>query len=190
MLSTLLVCHPSRRTVTCCLCGAEWEEYYLSVALLDEGESLGTLCPRCLRRSPRETADRLAALSQELDALFRGRTGEENPLDQVARLLRECHRLRALSRDIRRTHFELRERLRVECSRLQMSPRDLWTAALPQPSAILELSQKLRASNAWSLTVEKVIAAERKHLECVFPGLDELSLSRVVDDRYREFLAA
>jgi hypothetical protein len=48
--------HGEYRAAACCLCGAEWDENLLAVALFTGGQLLGDLCPRCLSRTPGEAA--------------------------------------------------------------------------------------------------------------------------------------
>ena len=66
-LSTTIVHHDLYRVIPCCLCGAEWEEQWVSVALLIQGKgTLGDLCPRCLVTTPKSRAHRLHELGQRL----------------------------------------------------------------------------------------------------------------------------
>jgi hypothetical protein len=65
-LSTKILFHDRIRAISCCLCGRDWEEHWVSVALYAHGKKLGGMCPDCLRRQPRGVAARLRAQSDLL----------------------------------------------------------------------------------------------------------------------------
>src|SRR5688572_27458108 len=67
-LSLHLLEHEKVRIVQCCLCGREWEEHWFAVVLGDARGALGSVCPSCLKQSPRETAALMRHESGRLSA--------------------------------------------------------------------------------------------------------------------------
>lgn len=55
-LSAELVVHGQYRVVPCVFCRSEWEERLVGVSILSLGSEVGSLCPRCLRYTPRQNA--------------------------------------------------------------------------------------------------------------------------------------
>lgn len=57
----------SRYVVTPCFCcGQDYEQQFVTVLLLDGDKKLGTICPACLVRGPRRTAQRLQEYADQL----------------------------------------------------------------------------------------------------------------------------
>jgi hypothetical protein len=65
-LTTKILCHNRIRTISCCLCGRDWEEHWISVTLYAHGKKLGGVCPDCVRRQPRGVAARFRAQADSL----------------------------------------------------------------------------------------------------------------------------
>jgi hypothetical protein len=104
-LSTKILFHDRIRTISCCLCGRDWEEHWTTVALYAHGKKLGGMCPDCLQRQPRGVAARLRASSAQLaQALLdvnqaTGAPGESSEMSmQVAHVRAACMRLCAAAK--------------------------------------------------------------------------------------------
>jgi hypothetical protein len=54
---------------------------------------------------------------------------------------------------------------------------------------LLHLAEELAGIHQWGITVQRVVEAERACFLHRHGWLDELSVSRVVDARYRDFLS-
>jgi hypothetical protein len=128
-----LLNHSLMRTVPCCLCGSEWEELLVGVALVVGPAVAGDLCPRCLSREPADAAARLRALMRELADSNPGHQNRPTATDaeqlgnRVARLRQDFARLRSLSRLVCAPSAELRSASRPA----RQTGADLWAAVLP-----------------------------------------------------------
>lgn len=65
-LATELWPHGQIREIGCCVCQSRWNEMLLSAMLRVDRRHLGSICPRCLHRSPVEAGVWLMELSRSL----------------------------------------------------------------------------------------------------------------------------
>lgn len=97
--TTELCFFESIRQISCCSCGATWELLWVGVALRIDRDSIGYFCPRCVKSSPQETAEKFQnfghTLLSQTERLRRlvvnSACGNEKELaSQAARLRDEC----------------------------------------------------------------------------------------------------
>src|SRR5262245_24311392 len=95
-LTTDIVRHDRVRLVGCILCGHFWEEQWVGAGLYLDEEVLGSVCPNCLNRSPRDIADRFRQVGEEClkqADLFRRPAGLlKTPVDYSMERLDRAHR--------------------------------------------------------------------------------------------------
>lgn len=224
-LRTELLVHSEVRTVPCCLCGSEWEEQLVGVALIAGQSILGDLCPRCLNRKPADTAVQMKTLVSELlgspveGALPPG-AGPERLKYWTAQLRQWSDHLLSLaklacavsaelraavdkSRQERADNWATLRRTIAESRRLRSrsdvtldarwEPQGGATPGVPWPAGetrgLLLLADRLAVMEQWDTTVEEVVEAERLTFRQRYGWFDDQLLERVVDNRYRDFLA-
>lgn len=207
-LTTGIVYHDQYRTIPCCLCGEEWEEEWVGVALFVQNQAVGDLCPRCLSRPPQEGARRLHELCRRLRDLCRrseenlAQAGPRLPLPADPEALRaEAARVREITAQTRaltalrraisvefqvfRQHTQAQlAKLHVDLLRVQAEAR----SATEPPDVPLEAL--LSQMDQWPTRLAQVIQAERACFlqQCADEG--GYFVRRAVDDRYAQFLAA
>lgn len=108
-ITTYITNHNNTRNIRCFICGSKWEEHYVSITLGIYGHSeYGSLCPRCLSISPRETAQQLKINSKhvhsELEKLKEVlQTSHTNQTDDFQK---EVNPLRKQTEQLRRTLYQ------------------------------------------------------------------------------------
>ncbi|MFO0925470.1 MAG: hypothetical protein U0736_00295 [Gemmataceae bacterium] len=193
-IEVYLIPHGSYREVACCLCGKEWAEQLVGVALLYRARAVGDLCPRCLDRTPAES----------VAILFRALASTDAPTDglppadlgrRVEELLARSAAVQAVSRRVRQFSASQREesaQARGEVRRTieELAANRRLRTAPPDEDGLgwlIDLTAQLAGLDGWPTTVNDVIRAERSaFLQRV--ALSESDLDRVVDARYREAL--
>jgi CheY-like chemotaxis protein len=212
-LTTSIIHHDLYRVIPCCLCGAEWEEQWVSVALLVQGErQLGNLCPRCLASTPKARASRVRELGQRLASMHsQVRDCLTQPLPQVpppgnvealqaqAALMRErTDRMRAATQQWRETNAQYwgvtrqslahLAKLHQELHRLLSETRRLG-APVSEGQELAVLENSLVRLDHWPTKLAEVIQLERNCYRQQFTDPTEHAIRRAVDDRYYHFLA-
>ncbi len=184
--------HDQFLRVLCCLCGAAWDEQFVSATLAAGPSPVGQLCPRCLSRPPSDAAARLRALWAELQAAGGGPPpaapagGPDDPGERVARLRREGQRLRSLTGRV----IGLSAAARAENQSRRRGAGDTGPGPGGWPDALLLLAERLAGMAYWGVTVRDVMHAEQVRFLCRYGCRDDRDVRRAVDDRYRAFLAA
>ncbi len=201
VLKTMLASHEQLRTIVCCLCGAAWDEQYVSVVLLSDQERMGELCPRCLSRTPQDLAAQLEATAARLNALYRELLDTGPPTDvilpapgaegQFARLREETARLLAESSHVCATSVTLWARTRTArqaSAGLPPTPAAQAPLVAAHAEAVRALAEQLANLAGWPTSIQQTMDREQlaimKQLSVTAPG----DLRRLVADRYREFL--
>ena len=67
-IAVRLWCHDEFRQVACWACRRLWNEQLLGITLCDGRDVVGSLCPACLLRSPREVAAEIGGYGFALQA--------------------------------------------------------------------------------------------------------------------------
>ena len=121
-LTTDVRVHDAFRSITCCLCGRQWDEQFVGVALLESEIALGSVCPQCLMQTPQTAATRISGHEKDWRDLF----------DEVRRSSTEQPELQRLQEKItalaqRGTHL-----------------RSITTALLAKGLALQERARRLR----------------------------------------------
>lgn len=218
-LRTELVIHSRHPQTVCALCGGAWEQHYVGVSLFDGDEQLGDLCPRCLARGPRPSAELVRARAARLQTLC-GQLAETIERALPRQLAREAGEFEGLVAAYRSGQRELRallDRIRHEfaaardaidqsdClagapaeeavpSRRELAERrerfGRVAAQLAQHGkSLADVAERAAAEDAWPTTVADLMDVERFLFWQRFPGIRPEDLHRLVDRRYQEFLA-
>jgi hypothetical protein len=147
-LSAALVNHGLFDAVDCALCGRAWDEHWVRIALVEDGSAIGSLCPACLSRPPRETASML----WQRGALLRAALGHLPPRrEEQAQALYELGariaRVRARTRQLCATAKALLAKsaaLREELLRLRQEFAD----AFQTRSQLIAEARRLSSASA------------------------------------------
>lgn len=201
-LSARIVEHGVFRTVKCVLCTRPWDEQWVRIALSDSETVLGSLCPLCLQRSPRDTAAVLWMQSAPLRAAFG--TLPSNPLQQstalyelgarVARLHGRTMQLCATARSLLTKSNAIQEeltRLRQEFSEAFETRQELLKLARqlsgPAPKGQALLSPKIVAELEQTATDADALLALSDHLGRLMEW--PIGVHHVIDAERLAFLA-
>jgi hypothetical protein len=210
-VTTAILHHDLYRVVPCCLCGAEWEEQWVSVALVVKERPLGDLCPRCLGSVPKTAARRVHEFGKRLQAVY-GQMREylTQPLPQMppmgnveeikaatAKVQERAAQLRALGqqqREITAQRFGFSRQSLSQLTKLQQDLSrlflDLRRQGMPlgEGQELVALETSLSQLEHWPTKLAEVIKLERSYYRQQFREASDHEIRRTVDDRYFQFL--
>jgi hypothetical protein len=162
VLSACLRPHGLVREVRCLLCAAVLQQRYVGVALCEDGQPIGDLCPRCLGEPPARCAERVWARAARLWA------------EVGAALLRDASPLSGSAAEVERGR-RAEDRRRREVERRLRAAGLLPAGPEAEPATraekehmaelLLSLAQGLERLHEWPITPAELQEAERAAAE-------------------------
>lgn len=206
-LSAVLSAHGQYREIPCFFCRSWWEERLVGVALRQDVNHLGSLCPRCLSYTPRQNAtwirEYAEAMHQALMALntalshkatmpgsvdeFRAATLQivqtTAHIQQVSALLRRG------TRDLKYAFKRNRTILgKTRPCVVESDPfGSIMTQELDRLDKLMELGPVLLKLPAWQTGIDDLMQAERDHLADAF-DVDSAKIAIAIGKRYQAFM--
>jgi hypothetical protein len=203
-LTTTIIHHDLFRVLPCCLCGAEWEERWVGVALVARGRALGDLCPRCLGFTPKTAIKRLRDFGERLKTL--GGQMQEClmlPLPQVpplgsvdaiqaetARVKERTVQMREIGQQLRDANAQCWALTRQSLAQLAKLQQELQRCfeLKGETEGLALLEDGLSRLETWPTRLAEPIRIERACFAQLNDTMSDLEVRRSVDDRYYKFL--
>ncbi len=170
-LTVVTELHTSFRAPVCCLCVQSYDEQYVAAVLLWDGLRLGEICPRCLNQRPGDLVGKVLRHSAAVRGLG-------------ARIRERSERLRRDSEVLRAESLDAREQLRktIEESHRLLNDRP------PTTTELAPLAAEIAALDVWPVSLDELIALERRVFRQKYSYLTDDDLAFIVDDRYKMLL--